>query len=252
MPKYNIGINPSSLSKTERRRLTKAAKKAAQAKARVEAKAARKLTKEERRAKFTPGYTYQKKNELPIGTRCLYCQGKKHIAKDCKKRPRELVGGFSDPQGAEDGKGGGCGGSAAVDTLCYNCGKGDHRLADCPKKKKGTMLPFATCYICNEKGHISSNCESNTKGVYPRGGSCKVCGSIWHLAKDCTSTAKESATSTDEREQQNSIFTAPSLTGKDVDIPEGGEGDSVPSQRLTVKQLIQQKKMRKMQRVVRF
>ncbi len=72
------------------------------------------------------------------------------------------------------------------------------------------------------------------------------------IAKDCTSTAKESATSTDEREQQNSISIAPSLTEKDVDIPEGGEGDSVPSQRLTVKQLIQQKKMRKMQRVVRF
>ncbi len=32
MPKYNISIDPSELSKTERRKLTKAAKKAAQAK----------------------------------------------------------------------------------------------------------------------------------------------------------------------------------------------------------------------------
>ncbi len=64
--------------------------------------------------------------------------------------------------------------------------------------------------------------------------------------------AKEPVTSTDEHEQHNSIFTPPSLKGEDGDIPEKGEGNSVTSQKLTVKQLILQKKMRKMQRVVRF
>ncbi len=71
------------------------------------------------------------------------------------------------------------------------------------------------------------------------------------IAKDCTATTKEATTSADEHEQQNSTSTAPFVTEKDVDIEEGG-GDSEPSSRLTVKQLIQKKKMRRMQRVVRF
>ncbi len=44
-----------------------------------------------------------------------------------------MDGGCSVPQGTEGITGGD---SGAVASLCYNCGKDGHRLADCPKVLK--------------------------------------------------------------------------------------------------------------------
>lgn len=68
--------------------------------------------------------------------------------------------------------------------ICYNCGKTDHTLKNCKKKRKQT-LPFAVCYVCKNSGHIARDCLDNEKGLYARGGGCYICDSVRHTASKC-------------------------------------------------------------------
>lgn len=68
--------------------------------------------------------------------------------------------------------------------ICYNCGRTDHNLKDCKKKRKKT-LPFAICYVCKESGHIARDCPQNEKGMYAKGGGCYICDSVRHKASEC-------------------------------------------------------------------
>jgi len=98
---------------------------------------------------------------------CIICKTQGHVAEDCRE-------GKSDPSLAQElGR-----------HICFNCGKADHSLKDCPDEK-GQYLSFATCFYCKEKGHLSRDCPQNEQGIYHKGGSCFECGSKRHLAKEC-------------------------------------------------------------------
>jgi zinc finger CCHC domain-containing protein 9 len=121
-----------------------------------------KLTKEERRAKYTKlARDRREKNERRDGRReavCFKCRQKGHTSKDCS------------------GEG----------AFCYKCGSAQHSLKECEQYRKGDKeLPFATCYVCSNKGHLASSCPDNTKGIFVGGGGCRICGSKQHLATHC-------------------------------------------------------------------
>ncbi|RKO92257.1 hypothetical protein BDK51DRAFT_18584, partial [Blyttiomyces helicus] len=73
-----------------------------------------------------------------------------------------------------------------VEGICYKCGSGEHRSAQCRKKvHPDNPYPFAQCFVCNQQGHLAGACPQNDKGLYPQGGGCRFCGSVRHLARDC-------------------------------------------------------------------
>ncbi|CAM9615230.1 unnamed protein product [Pylaiella littoralis] len=178
------------LSKTERRRRAKRAKKerlgkgggggtgtpgrggAAETLGRTEKKGPKpKMTKEERRAKYTQkAYEARdKQNQLGPGankTRCLGCRTWGHIVANCPE-------------------------AKTATGICFNCGSSKHALRVCPKpKQRDGSLPHATCFVCKGKGHISAHCKQNANGIYPKGGFCKGCGSKHHLSWDCPDSTK--------------------------------------------------------------
>ncbi|KAL7529309.1 hypothetical protein ACHAWF_002934 [Thalassiosira exigua] len=164
-----------------------------------------KMTKEERRAKYTAiargrreAHITRKRDKHLM---CFRCRKAGHSAENC---PQAL-------DGDDDG------GAAAVASrgrkraqgqggnLCYKCGSVEHRIQQCPKikqflragKGKGRIdfgklgdLPYANCYVCNQSGHLASHCPKNDRGLYPRGGSCRECGSVDHFAADCPEKMK--------------------------------------------------------------
>eukprot|EP00903_Cladosiphon_okamuranus_P007731 g7491.t1 len=183
-----ISLTPASeLSKTERRRLAKKAKKERQGKGKggdaatatgkgsAGAKSKKvpkpKMTKEERRAKYTQKAYEARERQNQLGprakkTRCLGCRAWGHIVANCP-----------------DAK--------AATGICFNCGSSKHALRVCPNpKQKDGSLPYATCFVCKGKGHISAHCKKNANGVYPKGGFCKGCGSKHHLSWDCPDSTK--------------------------------------------------------------
>ena len=136
--------------------------------------AKQKMTKEERRAKYTQiahsrrDIKAQKEHARHLV--CFKCRQKGHLASSCPESSQE--------------------------SICYKCGSSEHSLQACPKVIKGERvvemdLPFATCFICNTKGHLASQCQQNEKGIYVNGGSCRTCGSTKHRATDCPEKAKK-------------------------------------------------------------
>ena len=154
-----------------------------------------KMTKEERRAKYTKQARDRRdkasKTKAGWNKICFHCRRKGHVTADCKENPENFGdSNRSNPRNSQ---------------ICYKCGSDEHGLKQCPKltaeekkeAKAGRMdynkmdLPFATCFICKEKGHLSSQCEQNENGVYIKGGSCKECGSKYHLHVNCPEKKKK-------------------------------------------------------------
>ena len=140
-----------------------------------------KMTKEERRAKYTA--IAQKRREKQRNQRgggfskdrpqkkkivCFQCRKSGHTVANCP-----LNTGNGDVEKSSP-------------VVCYKCGSTEHSLSECTNRDSSNAgLPFAKCFICSEMGHLSSQCSKNKKGIYVNGGSCRYCGSIEHLATKC-------------------------------------------------------------------
>ena len=98
---------------------------------------------------------------------CLICKKKGHMAQNCPDSNFVAESGID-----------------LNTTICYNCGRTDHTLKNCRKRRKES-LPFAVCYVCKKTGHISRDCPDNKKGLYAKGGSCFICQSVRHKASEC-------------------------------------------------------------------
>ena len=159
------------LSKTEKRRLCKLKKKALMIENKKKTKKIKvKLTKEERREKYTSAARIKRASKLDkkrfADVACFFCRQTGHSVANCKE--------------------------ASVAQLCYKCGSTEHRLKDCPKQQQQRRsteenLPFARCFLCHQVGHIASQCSKNSHGIYVMTGSggCRECGSFQHLAVNC-------------------------------------------------------------------
>jgi len=146
----------------------------------------RKITKEERRVKYTAKAKARRTKKNHVDKVCFNCRRKGHTAAECPNINKDADGSMTTA-------------TKLRSQICYKCGTFEHTLKQCPKltsneKKVGNsgrldyfsmILPFATCFICKKKGHLSSQCEQNENGLYVKGGSCKVCGSKTHLVADC-------------------------------------------------------------------
>ena len=162
-----------------------------------------KMTKEERRAKYTK-IAHDRRDRKIASARsknlvCFRCRKKGHAAADCTT---DLGDGSEAPASSNNpmvsaGRGGG--------KHCYKCGSIEHGLSQCPKMKNAARLPsgkidftkvdlpHATCYICNNMGHLASSCDQNEgRGIFVKGGGgCRLCGSVQHIASDCPDNDKK-------------------------------------------------------------
>lgn len=183
------------ISKGERRKIVKLAtkKKAAAAAAPVELterqklrlaikekKALPKLSKDERKRKFTQEFADERDAEKSKYMECLGCRRKGHILKDCP-----------DAQANKN-----------VSGHCFNCGSAEHALRDCPQPYDGKALKFAKCFICGGVGHISKACPENGNGLYPKGGCCHICLQKTHLVRDCPERTEEHAAAHQKKRQE--------------------------------------------------
>lgn len=181
-------VESGKITKTERRKIVKLSSKPIKIEqplterqilrnAVKEKKAQPKLSKDDRRTKFTSFIALEKDKERALEaanfTTCLGCRKRGHFLKDCPKVNKDSL-------------------ADNTETFCFNCGLTGHALRHCtkPKSKDGT-LPFASCFICNKKGHISKDCPENPNGLYPKGGCCHICLQKTHLVRDCPERTEE-------------------------------------------------------------
>jgi zinc finger CCHC domain-containing protein 9 len=159
--------------------------------AKVDKKSTQKLTKAERKEKYTKKARERrdKANKRKHNTHkiCFNCRQRGHTVTEC-------------PQSKNAG-------GEKKTSICYKCGAKDHPLKNCKlltthekelmNSKGGRInytaieLPFAECYVCKKTGHLSSQCEQNENGLYVKGGGCKQCGSKKHLYQFCPELQKE-------------------------------------------------------------
>ena len=182
-----------------------------------------KMTKEERRAKYTEiarkrrlkqqggggrggrgnyggGYS---KNKTAV---CYRCRQPGHTIAECPNK-EEKNNYTSTIDNDDDELAEGAPSSLPSSSICYKCGSTEHSLSQCPKRKMKNKrkqrvggdgdeeedeledLPFATCFLCKQKGHLVSSCPQNQRGIYINGGCCRICGSQQHRATDCPDNA---------------------------------------------------------------
>lgn len=143
-----------------------------------------KLTKEERRLKYTAVARERKQKLLERvkarTTTCYHCRQRGHTMATCPLITNKNISGARHKEQVEK-------------RICYKCGSTEHALSNCPNRGKDgdTSLPFALCFVCGGKGHLASQCPDNTKGIYVNGGCCKFCGSTRHLASHCPEKKKK-------------------------------------------------------------
>ena len=189
---------PALTKKAEKKRLWKE-----RAKARKQAMkhTKPKMTKEERRAKYTAKAKKQRDKQAGIRRNrklvCFRCRGIGHLANECTTIISEDNNNTNDTNNQDSNK------SSSSSNICYKCGSTEHRLQLCPKlarikKKSGGKLnysqldlPFATCFVCGQTGHLASQCKQNKNGIYVNGGSCRQCGGTDHLYADCPELMEE-------------------------------------------------------------
>jgi len=139
-----------------------------------------KITKEERRTKYT---AIARDRQTRQKSKTLICYGCRETGHSIQHCPHAAAG-----DGKKKNK------LVAAVAICYKCGSTEHTLAACPKKKSNPnddSLPYATCFICEERGHLASSCPNNEHGIYVNGGACKHCGSNQHRGVDCPENAKK-------------------------------------------------------------
>jgi len=152
----------------------------------------KKLTKEERRAKYTARARDRQLHQKTKDLVCYHCREKGHSIQQC---PQQQANNNQTNNKSNSKK------KKMVATpataICYKCGSTEHTLASCPKNTKygdgdaQQHLPFATCFICQEQGHLASSCSQNKHGIFVNGGACKHCGSNRHRGADCPERAKQ-------------------------------------------------------------
>ena len=150
----------------------------------------KKLTKEERRAKYTARARDRQLHQKNKDLVCYHCREKGHSIQQCPQQQANHKTNNNDNKKKKKVV-------APSTAICYKCGSTEHTLASCPKNKKGGegddsqhLLPFATCFICQEQGHLASSCSQNKHGIFVNGGACKHCGSNRHRGADCPERAK--------------------------------------------------------------
>jgi zinc finger CCHC domain-containing protein 9 len=157
----------------------------------------RKISKVERREKYTAIAKERQMRKQQKDLTCFQCRQKGHTVQFCAlvniddsndatKNSTKVKKHSVKP---------------VVNACCYKCGSMEHSLAKCPKRvpgkseKEDTDLPFATCFICQRKGHLASQCSQNEHGIYVNGGQCKHCSSIYHRAFNCPNKRKNQSAS---------------------------------------------------------
>jgi len=213
MPEDAVGTAAAAAPKkqnkkqAEKEKKKKSAAKSAAAKSRSKPK----LTKEERREKYTQiardrrERNFSKKRDQNLV--CFRCRKRGHSASDCKAAEND--DGHLADEGGRSGGG----------RMCYKCGSTEHGLDGCPRLRNASRtaskrridyskidLPFAQCFICNKAGHLASQCENNDgKGIFVDGGSCRKCGSKLHIAADCTDGVEKGRKDTKHDDPESSV-----------------------------------------------
>ena len=157
-----------------------------------------KMTKEERRIKYTNIARERRDKKKHSNTICYSCRKKGHSVSECPFRDGNTNNKNNKYNNNINNN---------KTPICYKCGKTDHSLNVCPlltkeerndKMKGGKLnyhkmeLPFATCFICKEQGHLSSQCKLNSHGIYIGGsGGCRFCGKNDHLYVHCTERGQQ-------------------------------------------------------------
>lgn len=222
------------LSKTERRRLAKQAKKvkmAAEKEANMtdrqklrlstkEKKVLPKLSRDDRNKKYQEELVEKPREQAAAkNLQCLHCKRKGHLFKDCpmaaqapvQDEVKESVNTLVAPMNKQ---------------ICYNCGSNGHALRTCkaPRHPDG-KLPFASCFICKGTGHISKDCKENPNGLYPKGGGCLICESKYHFAKDCPEKKAQTAAAAEEDDEAVAVIGdhEDSATGKEKHSSKGSK-----------------------------
>jgi Zinc knuckle len=219
-------VESGSLTKTERRKIVKLSARPIKIitpltdrqilrLAVKEKKSMPKLSKEDRRTKFTASLAQEKdkerEQEAANFTTCLGCRKRGHFLKDCPKVNKNSAA------------------DAAVD-ICFNCGLSGHALRHCLKhRNKDGSLPFASCFICMKKGHISKDCPENPNGLYPKGGCCHICLQKTHLVRDCPERTEEDRLNHVTKKQREAQEAEDISEGPRIGamMPESGGGDDM-------------------------
>ena len=185
----------------------------------------KKITKEERREKYTAIAKDRQLKKQQKELTCFRCRQKGHSIQYCTNAAAvniddidndaaDHTSGILDTDPSEHAtiKKKKSKSPTVAPVCCYRCGSTEHNLASCPnhssnndrmKNSKAVTaleLPFATCFICQERGHIASQCQKNEHGIYVQGtGQCKYCQSKYHRGSQCPDRSKKQPKSNDGR-----------------------------------------------------
>ena len=163
-----------------------------------------KMTKDERREKYTNIARQRQDDRKVKDLICYNCRQRGHRINDCPNNAPNSGGSGVGEQQQQQRKSHStaAGATAAGGGICYKCGSTEHALASCPQHVNGIVdnmnLPYATCFICKQQGHIAVYCQQNQHGVYISGtGCCNICQSKFHRATNCPE--KDSAKKSKQR-----------------------------------------------------
>ena len=209
-----------SLTKSDRRKISKRVKsmtdkKSKEAEKKAEKKEANKekakldtekkkrpsmkLSKEERKEKFLRAIITDREVKSARHSVCLGCRRSGYILKNC---PSKRLG----------------------EKICFNCNSKEHTLYDCPLPRDGP-LKYASCFICGQQGHLSRDCPQNERGLYPDGGCCYICKKTDHLLKDCPERTEEERAEWERRKEESELGPKIGVKRKLGDSVSGGDDE---------------------------